>query len=214
MQPDFSTTTDDIKYVGNLSIMCAFKKYFDYTMMVFGCGIPSVTLKGTVQDWERILEKLQLLRKYEFDHWINENEPIIKKLIETRKGNIDIDFWKNMILRTFKDKCASLEELDSLLHQRDKKIVYIIDGLEDIFDTVSSNPTERTALKTLCTDFMNSIQELQYRSIGIVIFLRKDIAEIQNISKEKIHGYGIMKKLDEFFNFEDVNYEIKYLREH
>ncbi|MCQ2971234.1 transcriptional regulator, PadR family [Methanobrevibacter gottschalkii] len=29
------------------------------------------------------------------------------------------------------------------------------------------------------------------------------------ISKEKIHGYGIMKKLDEFFNFEDVNYEIK-----
>lgn len=29
------------------------------------------------------------------------------------------------------------------------------------------------------------------------------------ISKDKIHGYGIMKKLDEFFNFEDVNYEIK-----
>ncbi len=29
------------------------------------------------------------------------------------------------------------------------------------------------------------------------------------ISKEKIHGYGIMKKLDEFFDFDDVNYEIK-----
>ena len=29
------------------------------------------------------------------------------------------------------------------------------------------------------------------------------------ISKEKIHGYGIMKKLDEFFSFDDVNCDIK-----
>ena len=29
------------------------------------------------------------------------------------------------------------------------------------------------------------------------------------ISKEKIHGYGIMKKLDEFFDFDNVNCEIK-----
>jgi DNA-binding PadR family transcriptional regulator len=29
------------------------------------------------------------------------------------------------------------------------------------------------------------------------------------ISKEKIHGYGIMKKLDEFFDFADVDCEIK-----
>ena len=29
------------------------------------------------------------------------------------------------------------------------------------------------------------------------------------ISKEKIHGYGIMKKLDEFFDFKDVDFEIK-----
>lgn len=29
------------------------------------------------------------------------------------------------------------------------------------------------------------------------------------ISKEKIHGYGIMKKLDEFFDFEGVDCEIK-----
>ena len=29
------------------------------------------------------------------------------------------------------------------------------------------------------------------------------------ISKEKIHGYGIMKKLDEFFDFGNVNCDIK-----
>lgn len=28
------------------------------------------------------------------------------------------------------------------------------------------------------------------------------------ISKEKIHGYGIMKKLDSFFNFEEANCEM------
>lgn len=29
------------------------------------------------------------------------------------------------------------------------------------------------------------------------------------ISKEKIHGYGIMKKLDEFYDFENLNCDIK-----
>ena len=29
------------------------------------------------------------------------------------------------------------------------------------------------------------------------------------ISKEKIHGYGIMKKLDEFFDFGDLDCDIK-----
>ncbi len=29
------------------------------------------------------------------------------------------------------------------------------------------------------------------------------------ISKEKIHGYGIMKKLDEFFDFDDLDCDIK-----
>ena len=29
------------------------------------------------------------------------------------------------------------------------------------------------------------------------------------ISKEKIHGYGIMKKLEEFFDFENINHYIK-----
>lgn len=29
------------------------------------------------------------------------------------------------------------------------------------------------------------------------------------ISKEKIHGYGIMKKLEEFFDFKDADLEIK-----
>ena len=29
------------------------------------------------------------------------------------------------------------------------------------------------------------------------------------ISKEKIHGYGIMKKLDEFFDFKDLDCNIK-----
>ena len=97
MKPDFSTTTEDIKYVGNLSIMSTFKNYFGFGLTCCSCGIPSLTLKGTLNDWEKLLEKLQKLRKYELDDWINEIEPILKKIIETRKGKLDLDFWKNMI---------------------------------------------------------------------------------------------------------------------
>lgn len=104
MKPDFSTTTEDIKYVGNLSIMSTFKNYFDFDMFCFRCGIPSVTLKGTVNDWEKLLEKLQKLRKYKLDEWVNAIEPILKKIIETRKGKLDLDFWKNMIGQTIIDE--------------------------------------------------------------------------------------------------------------
>lgn len=107
---------------------------------------------------------------------------VVQSIRETIRAEGDdrvwLSFWKNMILHTFKGKYESLAELDNLLYNQNKKIIYIIDGLEDIFGEISSNHTERIALKSLCTDFMNMIQDLQYRSIGIVIFLRKDIAEL------------------------------------
>jgi hypothetical protein len=42
-------------------LMDAMKHYFVYTMR-FDCGIASVTLHGTLADWERLLEKARALR--------------------------------------------------------------------------------------------------------------------------------------------------------
>jgi len=97
LTPNFSTTTNDTKIVGKISIMGAFKKYFDYKMNLCGCGIPYIILEGTADDYKEIISKAKQLSKYEFDWYIKKIIPHIEKMVEAKEGKIDADYFKNMI---------------------------------------------------------------------------------------------------------------------
>ena len=47
------------------------------------CGIPYILLEGNLNDWEKILEKLKFLSKYDFD--IKNMEKDIIEIINTKK---------------------------------------------------------------------------------------------------------------------------------
>jgi hypothetical protein len=66
LTPNYSTTDYDSLIVCKISIMGAFKKFFDYTMDLCGCGIPYIILEGTADDYEKIKSKAQFLSKYKF----------------------------------------------------------------------------------------------------------------------------------------------------
>ena len=117
LTPDFSTTDEDKEFVGKLTIMCSFKKYFDYEMMCGGCGIPSIKLKGTVEDWEKIKEKVEFLSKYKINFWLSKIKPIIDEFIMARKGNPNKDFWANMIkVTTINKKERFYDEVKTVAH--------------------------------------------------------------------------------------------------
>ena len=97
LTPNFSTTTYDSKIVCKISIMGAFKKYFDYKMMLCGCGIPYIILEGTADDYKKILEKARDLKKYNFEWYIEKIIPHIQKMIDAKEGKIDVNYFKNMI---------------------------------------------------------------------------------------------------------------------
>ena len=97
LTPNFSTTTYDYSIVCKISIMGAFKKYFDYTMHLCGCGIPYLILEGTAEDYKKIIIKAKELSKYKFDWYINRIIPHIEKMVEAKEGKIDVDYFKNMI---------------------------------------------------------------------------------------------------------------------
>jgi hypothetical protein len=59
IKPDFSTTTKDDITVACIFMMGAMQKYFSYTMTF--CGLPSVTLLGERNDWQRLFEKVDRL---------------------------------------------------------------------------------------------------------------------------------------------------------
>lgn len=49
-QPNFSTTTPTDKVAACVSIMATLQNYFSYVCRTC-CGVPKVTLLGTVEDW-------------------------------------------------------------------------------------------------------------------------------------------------------------------
>ena len=104
LTPNFSTTTYDSKIIGQISIMGAFKKYFDYTMMLCGCGIPYIILEGTAQDYKEIISKAKELSKYKFDWYIKKIIPHIEKMVEAKEGKVDVDYFKNMIQKKRKNR--------------------------------------------------------------------------------------------------------------
>ena len=74
--------------------MGVFKKYLKYIMNL--CGIPYLIIEGTSEDYENIFSKTKKLSKYDFNWYVDRVLPIINKFIEAKKGNIDIEFFKNI----------------------------------------------------------------------------------------------------------------------
>ena len=97
LTPNYSTTDYDSLIVCKISIMGAFKKYFDYTLDMCGCGVPYLILEGTADDYEKIKSKAKYLSKYKFEWYINKIIPHIDKMIEAKQGKVDVNYFKNMI---------------------------------------------------------------------------------------------------------------------
>ena len=97
LTPNFTTTDYDSIIISKLSIMGAFKKYFEYRMSCITCGNPYIILEGTAEDYKKIINKAKNLRKYKFEWYIDRIIPLIQKMVEAKEGNVDIEHFKNII---------------------------------------------------------------------------------------------------------------------
>jgi hypothetical protein len=95
--PGFSTTTENDTVVGSVVLMATMKKYFSYKFSLC-CGIPEVTLLGTVQDWEEIRRRVGKLNSYGGNciKWAGMLELITHEFVESSKGNVNLDFWSKV----------------------------------------------------------------------------------------------------------------------
>ena len=101
LTPNFSTSTKQTIVSGKVSIMSTFERYFNYEFRKCICGIPYIILEGNLSDWEKILEKLKYLSKYGFKgNFIENMEKDIIEIINTKKGKINLDFWRKIIMET------------------------------------------------------------------------------------------------------------------
>ena len=94
LNPDFSTTGPVEKVASQIVLMNTFKEYFDYELYT-ACGIPSITLEGTVEDWKKLREKTLSLSHFDFQWWTDAVEPILDEFVEASSGVVNKEFWQS-----------------------------------------------------------------------------------------------------------------------
>jgi len=101
IEPKFTTTSENDTIISRIVLMGSLKHYFSYKYYM-GCGIPEVTLKGTLQDWLLLRNKLQRIETYGKETnqlpliwWYQILIPIIDEFINSFRGNINVNFWQS-----------------------------------------------------------------------------------------------------------------------
>ena len=97
---DFSTTGTDERIASEVTLMDVVKPYFDYSAVYAICGIPSITLTGTPDDWRKVLEKTLALEAFGLGWWTTELEPILQEFVKAAEGHPDYWFWKDIVNKT------------------------------------------------------------------------------------------------------------------
>ncbi|KAJ7050624.1 hypothetical protein C8F01DRAFT_1067464 [Mycena amicta] len=99
--PSFTTTTPNDITVGAVVLLATLKDYFNYQMIMIGCGIPRVTLEGERADWVDILSRLEKLKEYgvETIAWYHLLRPVISRFVaafDAPRSAENIDFWQRV----------------------------------------------------------------------------------------------------------------------
>ena len=104
MRADFSTTGKTERIASQITLMSSVKAYFDFEVLTFSCGIPSITIEGTPEDWKKVIEKTENLRKYDLGWWVDDLTPILNEFVLAAEGKANRAFWQNIVMKLRPDE--------------------------------------------------------------------------------------------------------------
>lgn len=104
MCANFTTTTVDSRIASQITLMNAMLPYSYYKVFYLSCGIPYITLKGTPEDWQKVLDKARSLEQYDLKWWTDKLCPVLEEFVKTAKGKPDHQFWRCMMTQIEIDK--------------------------------------------------------------------------------------------------------------
>jgi hypothetical protein len=138
--------------------MCSFQQYFTYQLDLI-CGIPQVTLLGTVDDWRLLRQKIERLVEFDgadklmSEQWVPVLREVLDNFVESANNGSEnnLDFW-NQIVSNTGASCGGPELLTgwisafSVFNDKGELYADMDDGdwpvirLDDIYHNVASCP--------------------------------------------------------------------------
>lgn len=105
---DFSTTTPLEKLLSQLGLMEATSHYFDFRLTGM-CGIKTITLSGTVEDWRRLRAKIDVFSVLDdLEWWLQDLRLVLDQFVLARQGIVTSSFWRRMVNGHHSDKEVGL----------------------------------------------------------------------------------------------------------
>lgn len=101
---DFTTTTPAERIASQVTLMESMKSYFEPIAILVVCGIPNITIEGTPDDWQRVIEKTKNLQSYKIGTWLNDLEPILNEFVKAAEGKPRQEFWQNIVKKRRPDE--------------------------------------------------------------------------------------------------------------
>ena len=95
--PKFTTTTENDRIVASISMMATLQSYFEYELILL-CGLPSITLLGSVDDWKLLRGKVDRLLEFDtkdglMKKWLELLTVVLDEFVETKRGVDNMEFW-------------------------------------------------------------------------------------------------------------------------
>lgn len=93
----FSSTTSVEQAVFDCTLMESVKAYYDYRCYL-SCGIPQVTLRGSPEDFQQVINRVNQLRSIfvDFNWWLDALLPHLQQFKASAEGNPNIDWWQKI----------------------------------------------------------------------------------------------------------------------
>ncbi|MFO7750920.1 MAG: hypothetical protein R6V54_12590 [Desulfobacteraceae bacterium] len=103
------------------------------------------------------------------------------KIVRAVKTNSDFDhaqwseFWLSLFSEAigYENPTPAIKQFNNFLKERNVKIIFLIDGLEDIFTEIANNTSQQRALNALLL-LPNRISEIRDLYWGLIVFVRRD----------------------------------------
>jgi hypothetical protein len=93
--PGFSTTSPTERIAAEIVLLDAMQSYFEYVLSTL-CGIPAITLEGTVEDWQELADRAQGFAEFDLGWWLTPLQPILQEFVATARGHVRRAFWESI----------------------------------------------------------------------------------------------------------------------
>jgi Domain of unknown function (DUF4419) len=93
--PRFSTTGVTERIAAEVVLLDAVQNYFEFVVRTI-CGIPTISLEGTVEDWQELADRAEAFAEYDLEWWMTALRPILQEFIAAARGHVRGPFWQSI----------------------------------------------------------------------------------------------------------------------